>query len=915
MAQFNKTLSNNSQYRLELVVNQGSQSTSNNTSNVSWTLRVRKLSGSGYWANGTFNWSVNIGGIPRSGSISGYDFRNYTLLTLGSGTVSITHNPDGKKSINVSGKWTADSTLGSATASGKLDLKTIPRYLTIRSLSPSNITHNSARISWGTDRRANRVEYRIGSGSWKLGGTYDATSGAFTATGLTPNASNSLTVRTRAKDSGLWTSKSLTVRTLGPATISSMTASNIWPHKFTMNFSVNQTLESAQWRVNGGSWKQLSSTARTFQVTGLSPDTSNKVELQVQSNSQTTTRAVDIKTAPLATATLPSGRDTTERWDVTINKTPSELQTEFRIVTGTGETVAGWSTKSTAVNRYYTITEARNNIIYDAYPNTSAARVAVEVRSYDGDTLLGTTKTALIPHTITLPLPQVEVGAIRDTDTLTTSITGDNSVLVATKSRIQVGYTGAKGGRGTTNRLKVTVRAGAYSASADTTTASGNLILGAIPNTGNVTISVEVEDSRGLKNTATTTVSVLPYTPPTLVTFTPERENQYEQPSYLISEVNIASIPVDRVEKNKVKSIRYRVRELPEGTWGSWANSSHTAKSGGRDLQLIETNTFMSNYPNNKEYQVEMELTDSFNEKRSWTSVLPKGIAMLSFEEGDRIRAGVVLSADEGITLPPASSWSPKPSSHGNLYYNPDRGGLRFNDKGTWRTLSMDNHKHDASDITSGVIDQARLDELPFIEQLNSNPSPSQIPAGITHRIMSNQSIGIQYEEFHSAVQTWRPAGTGNDFSKGPVRQVALTEKGNIYTRTGNARGWTAWESMVTRAEVDALKKRDHVVDFTNKCTSISAVTDLRAVAFGRVVDISFRFRITKANDWFKDIVTIPTEYQSPRDVLAGTAAHYYSADIGMGITAIINNRNQVWVRANTTSANVVDFHFTYVLN
>lgn len=180
MAQFNKTLSNNSQYRLELVVNYNAYSIPNNTTPVPWTLRVRKLSGSGYWASGTFPWSVNIGGVTRSGSISSYDFRNYTVLNLGSGTATITHDADGKKKINVSGSFTGASTLGNATASGQMDLPTIPRASSFTlggsTQTGSTITVSITRASTFT----HRVRWRVGSGSWTTVSSNATTSASFT---------------------------------------------------------------------------------------------------------------------------------------------------------------------------------------------------------------------------------------------------------------------------------------------------------------------------------------------------------------------------------------------------------------------------------------------------------------------------------------------------------------------------------------------------------------------------------------------------------------------------------------------------------------------------------------------------------------------------------------------------------------
>lgn len=181
MAQFNAILSNNSQYRLELVVNYNAYSIPNNTTPVPWTLRVRKLSGSGYWASGSFPWSVNIGGVTSSGSISSYDFRNYTVLNLGSGTATITHNSDGTKTINVSGSFTGASTLGNATASGTMVLPTIPRA---SSFTLGGSTQTGSEVTVSITRAStsftHRVRWRVGSGSWTTVTSNATTSASFT---------------------------------------------------------------------------------------------------------------------------------------------------------------------------------------------------------------------------------------------------------------------------------------------------------------------------------------------------------------------------------------------------------------------------------------------------------------------------------------------------------------------------------------------------------------------------------------------------------------------------------------------------------------------------------------------------------------------------------------------------------------
>lgn len=82
-------------YILRLTITQDAQSYPGNYTTAGWQLKIIKGTGSGRWADGPHNWSVNIGGVGGSGSIPSYDFRNYTELVLGSGQVNLGHNSTG----------------------------------------------------------------------------------------------------------------------------------------------------------------------------------------------------------------------------------------------------------------------------------------------------------------------------------------------------------------------------------------------------------------------------------------------------------------------------------------------------------------------------------------------------------------------------------------------------------------------------------------------------------------------------------------------------------------------------------------------------------------------------------------------------------------------------------------------------
>lgn len=183
MATWSNTLSGNSNYRLDLIVNQSSQNVSANTSTVSYTLNLVKTSGSGYWTNdNSLSYNVVIDGTTVASGTTSYDFRNAIpkTITLASGTRTITHNADGTKSISCSG-YASDSAngLGSRTVSGSLALTTIPRA-SQPSLSSGSTASGNAVIIY-TNRASNAFTHTLTYSFGSYNGTI--------ATGVTDSAS------------------------------------------------------------------------------------------------------------------------------------------------------------------------------------------------------------------------------------------------------------------------------------------------------------------------------------------------------------------------------------------------------------------------------------------------------------------------------------------------------------------------------------------------------------------------------------------------------------------------------------------------------------------------------------------------------------------------------------------------------
>lgn len=143
-------------YRLKLVITESSQSVENNTTKLSWTLylengmayfQLYSLSGSYLNLNKTRVWTADSTII----SLSGYN----QTTKLSSGTITVTHNSDGTRTVPVYAYYTmpgSDYYLpGVMTINASIDLTAIPRKSEINSVG--DITTASTFIAVNLSRK------------------------------------------------------------------------------------------------------------------------------------------------------------------------------------------------------------------------------------------------------------------------------------------------------------------------------------------------------------------------------------------------------------------------------------------------------------------------------------------------------------------------------------------------------------------------------------------------------------------------------------------------------------------------------------------------------------------------------------------------------------------------------------------
>lgn len=218
-------------HEFKLTVNETSTSTANNTSEISFSFTIYKASYS--WSNwNSITYSISINGTSYSGTIPSYSAGS--TLTLKTGSQTISHNSDGKKSISYSFSVNDSSgqsyTCGNASASGSMDLSTIPRYTNVyHSLKSKTI--NTLNINWSTTNSIDYLQYSLNGGNWvDVYGNPDSVSknGYYQITGLNPNTTYKIVTRGRRADSKLWSNSSeLSVSTYDIAKLTSTPNVNI----------------------------------------------------------------------------------------------------------------------------------------------------------------------------------------------------------------------------------------------------------------------------------------------------------------------------------------------------------------------------------------------------------------------------------------------------------------------------------------------------------------------------------------------------------------------------------------------------------------------------------------------------------------------------------------------------------------
>lgn len=181
MANFSKTTSNG-YVSLVFQVTEASTSIPSNTSEVVYHLMLERGSTWAYDLNDESLAEAEINGQKVISKYVSFDLRDKEWVSLGKGSITIPHNEDGSKSISIRARLTNVSNLGDiGWFSGTLNLSTIPRASTIRSVSATELGKLvTVEIEKKVSEFRHKVLWKVNDSGWNDLGTGHDSSVQFT---------------------------------------------------------------------------------------------------------------------------------------------------------------------------------------------------------------------------------------------------------------------------------------------------------------------------------------------------------------------------------------------------------------------------------------------------------------------------------------------------------------------------------------------------------------------------------------------------------------------------------------------------------------------------------------------------------------------------------------------------------------
>lgn len=241
--------------------------------------------------------------------------------------------------------------------------------------------------------------------------------------------------------------------------------------------------------------------------------------------------------------------------------------------------------------------------LYSQMPNSNEMTGEIEVTTYSGSAVIGTSSCTIIAHVVNSnPTFAVEY---EDSNSKTVAITENNQYIIRNNSTLKISVSNAQAlNSAMLKTITAVVNGNAYTGSLNGTT--GVINVGTVNISSDAKVTVKLTDSRGNEGIREIAVLVYDWNLPSAI-IKLNRENNYYSDSILNVNANYASIG----GKNTV-TIRYRTKKVSDSSYGSYATIQNNV-----DANFTCDNKY--------EWNVQVEASDRIG-KTTYNLILPKGI-------------------------------------------------------------------------------------------------------------------------------------------------------------------------------------------------------------------------------------------------------------------------------------------------
>lgn len=604
----------------------------NNKSTLAWTLE--SIGGnSTYYTIGTTTVKINGTQVYYKAQTD-WDDRVFPAKKGSvSGTIDVTHNSDGAKTINVDFS-TRVYIFAPEQYGGEMTLTTIDRGAPTVTLATTPVSASSFTIKATASTNCDVWEYSLNDGSWTSFSTTDGSSASKTLTGLSTKT-HSIKVRARRTYNHVYgtsaaASCDIVLPTITLAT-SSITANSVY-----ISASSNVNCNIWDYSIDDGStWTRISTTngtSATKTISGLTPNTEYKIKVRARktaNNLYGTSSISTIKT--LGGTVLNSVSDLTidaAAPVLALNWTVYDANYTHTLTIKNGNTVVltvtGVKGSVGTNNNTYSFTAAERTKILNAMAALASFKATFEVATYSGTTQIGTTSsaTATIKTVAANSAPTHGGFSYSDINATTVGITGSNALFVQSKSSLRVVFKGGTAKNGASiSSYKVTI--GSKVVSSATTTVD----FGAISVAGEVTLTATVTDSRGWTATQTITLPVIEFTGISINSWATRRVNEVEEMEQLELVGTLSPVYVDDVPTNALQSLQYRFKKVSATSWSQYYDVSGVEKE---DDRFTVDNDAFATFDPEYSWDLQIRAADKLS-TYTITIVVPKGTPLVAY--------------------------------------------------------------------------------------------------------------------------------------------------------------------------------------------------------------------------------------------------------------------------------------------